>query len=108
MSFHAFDVSLDLVRSLRAPLLVIGRHDRSLCDQLRRAASSVTLNVAEGNRRKGGDRVQLFRVAAGSAKEVDAALRVVAEAWDYVDAQDIAPALALCDRMLAMLWRLTA
>jgi len=45
-------------------------------------------------------------VAAGSADEVAASLRV-AEALGCLDGASIARALALGDRVLAMLWRLT-
>lgn len=64
------------------------------------------LNLAEGRRRHGKDRIHLWRVAAGSADEVVAGLRV-AEAFGYVKPATGAEALALCDRVLAMLWRLT-
>ncbi len=106
MSFDAFDVALEMIRRLREPLTAIGERDTSLAQQLRRAAASVPLNLSEGRRRLGRDRVHLWRIAAGSADEVVASLRV-AEAWGHVDAASIAPALALCDRVLAMLWRLT-
>ena len=106
MSFQAFDVALDLIRQLREPLAAIAQRDPSLAQQLQRAAASVPLNLSEGRRRQGRDRLHLWRVAAGSADEVVASLRV-AEAWGHVDADLIAPALALCDRVLAMLWRLT-
>jgi four helix bundle protein len=106
MPFDAFDVSLDLIRSLREPLAAVAERDPALAQQLRRAAASVPLNLSEGRRRNGRDRLHLWRVAAGSAEEVVAGLRV-AEAWGHVGATSIAPALALCDRVLAMLWRLT-
>ncbi len=106
MSFDAFDVALDMIRSLRDPLASIAERDPALAQQLRRAAASVPLNLSEGRRRQGRDRLHLWRVAAGSADEVVASLRV-AEAWGHVDSRAIAQALALCDRVLAMLWRLT-
>jgi hypothetical protein len=63
----------------------------------------MVLNAFEGSRRNGKDRTYHFHVAAGSAAEVFAALRL-AIAWQHCDAQpDI---LALLDRLLAMLWRL--
>ncbi len=105
-NFEAFNVALELVHAVRGPVAAIAVRDPDLARQLRRAASSVPLNVSEGNGRRGGDRLHLWRVAAGSAREVAAALRV-AEAWGHADAASIAPALALCDRMAAMLWRLT-
>ena len=106
MSFVVFEISLDLVRSLEEPLVLLQRRDPDLARQLRRAAASVPLNVSEGNRRNGKDRVHLWRVASGSADEVVASLRV-AEAFGYVEADATARSLALCDRVLAMLWRLT-
>jgi four helix bundle protein len=106
MPFDAFEVALDLVRSLRGPLATLDRRDPSLAQQLRRAAASVPLNLGEGRRRSGKDRLHLWRVAAGSADEVAAGLRV-AEAFGHLDGASAAPALGLCDRVLAMLWRLT-
>jgi len=106
MPFDAFEVALELVRSLRAPLAALEQRDPSLAQQLRRAAASVPLNLGEGRRRNGKDRLHLWRVAAGSADEIVASLRV-AEALGCLDGASITPALALCDRVLAMLWRLT-
>ena len=106
MSFHAFDVAIEMIRQLREPLTAIVARDPALAEQLRRAAASVPLNLSEGRRRHGRDRIHLWRVAAGSADEVAAGLRV-AEAWGHLDTASTAPALALCDRILAMLWRLT-
>ena len=106
MPFDAFDVSLEMIRHLRQPLAAITQRDPALAQQLQRAAASVPLNLSEGRRRHGRDRIHLWRVAAGSADEVVASLRV-AEAWGHLDPTSIAPALSLCDRILAMLWRLT-
>ena len=102
--FHAYDAALGLVAALRPVLEQLKKGDRALSDQLRRAASSVALNIAEGNRRTGQDRLQFFRIAAGSAAEVRAALEV-ARAWGSIEAA--LPAEAELDRVLAMLWRLT-
>ncbi len=104
--FDAYDVSIQLIRSLSAPVALIARHDPDLARQLRRAATSVPLNVAEGNRRAGKDRLHLFRVADGSAREVLAGLEAAA-AWGYLDADAVSPAYALADRVAAMLWKLT-
>ena len=102
--FHVYGAALGLVSALRPVLDGLMKADRSLADQLRRAASSVVLNIAEGNRRAGRDRLQFFRIAAGSAAEVRAALDV-ARAWGMVGAAPEAE--AELDRVLAMLWRLT-
>ncbi|MFT3914565.1 MAG: four helix bundle protein [Anaeromyxobacteraceae bacterium] len=106
-TFIAYDVALTVIASLRDLRVALARRDDSLADQLSRAASSIPLNLAEGNRRVGKDRLHSFRIAAGSADEVRAALHV-ALAWGYVSAADAEPALRACDRLLGMLWRLTA
>jgi four helix bundle protein len=106
MAFEAFEISLQMIRKLDEPLAALERRDPPLAQQLRRAAASVSLNLAEGRRRHGKDRIHLWRVAAGSADEVVAGLRVAA-AFGYVKPGTCAEALGLCDRVLAMLWRLT-
>ena len=106
MAFHAFEVSLELVRSLRGPLESLRRRDPELWRQIRAAASSVCLNLAEGRRRRGKDRTHLWRVAAGSADEVGAALQV-AVAWGYLGEATARRSLALIHRLQAMLWPLT-
>jgi four helix bundle protein len=106
MAFEVLEVALQMVGSLREPLAALERRDPSLAGQVRRAAASVPLNIGEGRGRVGKDRVHLWRVAAGSADEVATALRV-GEAFGYVRGSELAASLELCDRVLAMLWRLT-
>ncbi|MEW6745422.1 MAG: four helix bundle protein [Planctomycetota bacterium] len=106
MRFDVLELSLEVVRRLCQPLARLRQSDPKLFDQMRRAASSVPLNLAEGSRRHGKDRLQLYRIAAGSADELRTALRV-ALAWGELDHSAIAEPLALLDRVLAMLWRLT-
>ena len=102
--FIAYDVSLELIRNLRPTVPAIKKFDNDLAVQLRRAATSVSLNLGEGSRRAGGDRRRHFEYAHGSAGEVLTALDV-ATAWGYVIEQDASR--QLLDRLLAMLWRLT-
>ena len=104
--FIAYELSLELIDSLAGILERIRRHDADLARQLRRAGSGVPLQIAEGNRRTGKDRLHLFRIASGSADEVRATLQVALR-WRYLDADAAARALSLCDRLLAILWRLT-
>ena len=106
MTFDAYDRSLSLLRTL-APLLVrLDAIDPRLADQMRRAAQSTTLNIAEGNRRRGKDRRNRFTCSLGSADEVAAALDV-ATALGYLEPDAVAPALELVDRVRAMTYRLS-
>ena len=61
--------------------------------------------IAEENRRTGKDRRYHFRIAAGSAAEVRAAIRI-AVSWQYLPAAKTNACLELIDRECAMLWRL--
>jgi four helix bundle protein len=73
---------------------------------LRRALSSVVLNIAEGNGSQGGHRLARFSTAAGSNGEARAGLRV-AVAWGYVAASEVEVGDELLDRVAAMLHRLS-
>jgi len=104
--FDVLDISLEWIEALRPVVQRIQLCDADLARQLRKAASSVPLNIGEGRRREGKDRSHHWRIAAGSADEAQCCLRV-ARAWGHVKASDLAPVLELSDRILAMLWRLT-
>jgi four helix bundle protein len=80
------------------------RNDRDLVRQLKRAASSVALNIAEGLGTQAGNRELRFQTALGSAREVKACLDV-ARAWGYLDVAD-ADVLASVDHVAAMLFKL--
>ena len=105
--FQVLELSIVAIGMLRPIVTRIRRHDRDLGEQLRRALSSVALNIGEGNRSEGGHRLTRFSTAAGSNAEVRTALRV-AVAWGYVDNGEIEPGDALLDRIAAMLYRLGA
>jgi four helix bundle protein len=102
--FHAKRVTLELIESLAPLHPLIRRQDRDLADQLQRAASSVYLNLSEGERSEKGNRHKHFGLAHGSANEVKAALQV-ALAWGWLGAAE--RPFALLDRLLAMMWKLT-
>lgn len=104
--FEVYDTALGMVYALRPAVEALARSNRDLAYQIRRAGSSVVLNLAEGSRRRGRDRMHFYRIAAGSAAEVRGALQV-GLAWGCLGAGMVAEADALLDRILAMLWRLT-
>jgi four helix bundle protein len=106
MAFEALDVSLSFLAALADIDAQLMRRDPDLARQLRRAGSSIALNLAEGRQRAGRDRAHCYRIAAGSAAEVTAALDV-ALAWRHVTPAQRAALDATLDRVRAMLWRLT-
>lgn len=79
------DDMLRAIEKMRGLVGAIEQRDRDLGNQLRRAASSVVLNIAEGSGSFGGVRRARYRTALGSARETVACLRT-AEAWGYVPA----------------------
>ena len=105
-TFIALDRALDMVRAIRPLAEKMARCDSTLHKQLRAAASSVPLNLAEGQRRQKGDRLHHYRIAAGSADETRTCLQV-AEAWGYLKQDELAVTLDLLDQIVAICWRLT-
>ncbi len=102
--FHAYEVARQFITSL-APLVVqIKREDLELADQLKRAAQSVLLNLAEGQKYSNGNRLRHYEIAHGSANEVRAALDA-AVSWGWIGPEG--PERVLLDRTLAILWKLT-
>jgi four helix bundle protein len=80
-------------------------HLRPLADQVVRSASSVPANLAEGNGRVGRDRLHHFRIALGSAREVDTHLQLLLNSRS-IDSRQTEEALQLFDDVRAMTWRL--
>ncbi len=102
-NFVAYNVALELVRALRPIVAELKAHSRDLSDQIERAATSLVLNLGEGNRRAGKDRRRFFVMSQGSASEILAALDV-ADAWGWsVDAK---AARVILDRERGLLWGL--
>ena len=105
MTLRIYSVAIEMVRQLRPLIENIKTRDSNLADQLRRAATSVPLNLHEGAYSRGGNVRARFHTALGSAAEVRACLDV-AEALGYVN--DVDPGLRdTLDRIVATLHRLT-
>jgi len=94
----AAGIAISLVMRVPAPL-------KPIADQVIRSASSVPANLAEGAGRSGRDRYHHWRIAYGSAKEVDAHLRLLTGAG-AIDNLKAATAIQLFDDVRAMTWRL--
>ena len=102
MRLVAFDLALDLVRSLRPTLAAYKRHNARVARQLEDAVTSIPLNIAEATGRFGRDRTYHFRVALGSLREVTAALEV-GQALGWITEL---PMAAERDRLGGLLWGL--
>jgi len=73
-----------VVVALARPLVdAVQRRDRDLASQLRRAISSVALNLAEGFGCTGGSARARFETARGSLNEAQTGFRI-AVAWRYI------------------------
>jgi four helix bundle protein len=101
-----YDDMLDAMRAMRAMIGAIEKRDPDLARQLRRAASSVVLNVAEGSGSFGRVRTVRYRTALGSARETLACLRV-GEALGYVEPVPTALTQQI-DRVIGTLVRVAA
>ena len=106
MPLIVHQVALETISELRPLAMRIARHDRSLAQRLRRAASSTALNIGEAEYSDPGNRRARFHSAAGSAGETRVALEV-AVAWGYISQAHAATALEALDRVVGMLWRLS-
>jgi four helix bundle protein len=67
---------VETIGLLRPAIERIERKDPDLGRQLRRAASSIALNVSEGSYSRGGNRQVRYHSALGSARETLACLEV--------------------------------
>jgi four helix bundle protein len=79
-----YPVIIELISSLRSTMVELERRDSDLARQMRRAASSVALNTAEGMYSRGKNRTARYHTALGSVRETLACLEV-AVAMGYVE-----------------------
>ena len=91
-------IAISLVMRVPAPL-------KPIADQVIRSASSVPANLVEGYGRSGRDRLHHYRIAYGSAREVDVHLRLLL-GTGALSAKQTEAALNLFDDVRAMTWRL--
>lgn len=106
MPLVAETVALEVIKDIKPIIDQVARKDRALADQIRRAASSIALNIGEGRYSRGGNSTARFENAMGSASETRSALRV-AEAWGYISSRSLVELDQNLDRIVALLWGLT-
>ena len=95
----AAGIAISLAMRVPAPL-------KPIADQVIRSASSVPANLAEGAGRSGRDRMHHWRIAYGSAKEVDIHLRLLMGGRCVIHPSRTEASLQLFDDVRAMTWRM--
>ena len=105
MDLRIHAVAVEAVRQLRALLRKIEQHDKDLGRQMRRSATSVPLNIAEGSYSSKGTRRARYESALGSAKETLSGLQV-AQAWGYVTADECTEVIKRYDHVVGALYKL--
>ena len=103
MNLKIGDDAVQLIRDMGPTLDQIAQHDGDLHRQIKRALSSVALNIAEGAWRRNGNARLRFETAMGSANEVHMCLRT-ADALGYISAD--AKQLDTLDRIARSLHKL--
>ena len=103
LRIQLLDDAVRIVELVRPTIEIVARHDRDLASQLRRALSSIALNVAEGFGTKAGNRRLRFDTARGSLYEAVAGIRIAA-AWGHIGVENSSAALAALDRLGALLY----
>ena len=97
----ALQLSIQTVAAMRSMVTHIDKHDRDLARQLRRAMSSVALNLGEAEGSDAGNRRARLHTALGSARETRVGLQL-ASAWGYIASDELAPIEASLDRVCAL------
>ena len=101
-----YKCSLELFALTRCVLPRLARGEREIRDQLRRAALSISLNIAEGTGKPTpADRARYHAIARGSAMECGALLDVCRLAG-LVSAEEAGRRKALLVRIVAMLTKM--
>jgi len=101
---YALDHILSTLPALRRMLVIIRRHDRNLEEQMRRAATSVALNLGEADGQEAGHRQSRLRTALGELRELRTGLKV-AVAFGYVSEAATTDIDRRLDQAAAMTWR---
>ena len=97
-ALEAAVIAVSLVMRVPTPL-------KTIADQVIRSASSVPANLSEDHGRSGRDRMHHWRIAYGSAEEVDTHLQLLVQAG-AIDPCRAKSTLRLFDETRALTWRL--
>jgi four helix bundle protein len=108
LGFQRLDVYRCAVRFLGLAASLAGRVPRGnaeLVEQLRRAALSIPLNIAEGSGKEGRDGARFYVIARGSAMECAAILDAM-ESLGLVDGAGVGGERELLERIVSMLTKM--
>ena len=97
--------TIEMVRSVSALSRKVQQHDPDLARQMRRACTSVPLNMVEGWHAVAGNRVARFQTAMCEARETHACLDV-SVANGYLSQDEVVADLDRIDHIVAVAWRL--
>ncbi len=101
-----YQAAIRFVTTAHGLMRGLPRGSSSVVDQLRRAASSIPLNIAEGSGEYAAkEKARFYRIAKRSATECAGALDVMV-AEEALSPEQVRPGLELLDRIVAMLIRL--
>jgi four helix bundle protein len=105
MRLRIYSVVLEIIALVARLLRQVKRHDPDLARQMKRASTSIALNLAEGVHSSGGNQGARFHNAMASARETVACVEV-SMAAGYIRAEEQVELLDKLDHVVATLWRL--
>jgi four helix bundle protein len=108
LDYEQLDVYQAAIAFAEVAFRIVGllpRGHATLADQLRRAAMSIPLNIAEGSSKSPTERAHFHRIARGSAMECGAILDVV-RLLKVVSEEELARGRELVIRTVSMLSRM--
>jgi len=101
-----YAIAIAMVKSVCALSRKVQRYDPDLARQMRRACTSVPLNMAEGWHAVAGNRNARFNTAISEARETVSCLDV-SVAVGYLSEAEVAADLDRLDHIVATLWKLS-
>jgi four helix bundle protein len=105
-TLEVYQVARHFKRQVLPLLAGIPRGNADLVDQLRRAARSITNNIAEGSGKwSGREKARFYQIARGSATECAATLDECVDYGFLTEAQ-VRPAMETLSRVVSMLVKL--
>ena len=104
MALRIYETAVTVVRDMGAVAREIAREDPDLARQMRRAVTSMLLNLAEGSDSQGRNQRSKYWLALGSARETKACVDA-GIALAYVEGVD-ADAMARLEHVTAVLVKL--